>query len=251
MIDVNELFETCDQESLIKGYTKDTSSGDLVCLICGKRYGLGEVFAEDGHFYTTEKMITIHVEKVHGSILDYLLNLDKKSTGLSDQQTRIIRLITEGFTDLEIADEIGDITSSTVRNHRFILREKARQSRVFLAIMNFVESSIQDKKKFVKVHRYATNIDERYQVTEEENEKLLSRYMDKSGKILQFPAKEKVRLMLIRRISMKFKFEQKYSEKEVNEILKPLYNDYVLIRRLMIDYGLLDRKADGSEYWLK
>ena len=30
-----------------------------------------------------------------------------------------------------------------------------------------------------------------------------------------------------------------------------MYEDYVHIRRYLIEYGFLDRKADGSAYWVK
>jgi hypothetical protein len=42
-----------------------------------------------------------------------------------------------------------------------------------------------------------------------------------------------------------------YAEKEINEILKAIYEDYVMLRRYLIEYGFIDRKSDGSEYWLK
>ncbi len=34
-------------------------------------------------------------------------------------------------------------------------------------------------------------------------------------------------------------------------ILKPIYHDYVMIRRYLIEYGFLDRHRDGSAYWVK
>lgn len=40
-----------------------------------------------------------------------------------------------------------------------------------------------------------------------------------------------------------------YNEKEINEILKSYYDDYVL-RRYMIDYSLLSRDKGGKEYQL-
>jgi hypothetical protein len=30
-----------------------------------------------------------------------------------------------------------------------------------------------------------------------------------------------------------------------------VYDDYVTVRRYLIEYGFLDRKDDGSQYWLK
>lgn len=43
--------------------------------------------------------------------------------------------------------------------------------------------------------------------------------------------------------------ERKYKEKEINEILKKYYADYFYLRRYMVDFKLLKRTDDGSEYF--
>jgi len=48
-----------------------------------------------------------------------------------------------------------------------------------------------------------------------------------------------------------FEASRKYSEQEVNDILKSYYEDYVSVRRCMIQYGFLDRNGDGTQYWVK
>ena len=40
-----------------------------------------------------------------------------------------------------------------------------------------------------------------------------------------------------------------YPEVEVNEILAERFDDHVFARRLLIEWGFLDRKPDGSGYW--
>lgn len=251
MKDVNELFENCSIDDLVNGYTIDQSEDELVCLICGKRYHLDEVFPQNQKYFSAHKMIKMHLETEHKGILPYLLGLDKKISGISEQQSKILTMISQGFPDNDIAREIGEISPSTIRNHRFVLREKVRQSRVFLAIMEIVEKSIQQNKKFIQIHRTAKNIDERYSVTEEENQTMLKTYMNNDGQIIIFPRKEKIRLVLLRQIVQKFEPGRKYSEREVNQILIPIYSDYVVVRRLLIDYHFLDRTADGKEYWVK
>lgn len=37
---------------------------------------------------------------------------------------------------------------------------------------------------------------------------------------------------------------------EVNEILRPVYDDFVLLRRYLIDYKFLTREKDGSCYYV-
>ena len=42
--------------------------------------------------------------------------------------------------------------------------------------------------------------------------------------------------------------DQELSEQELNAILKPMYEDFVELRRYLVDYGLLTRSRDGSCY---
>ena len=69
-------------------------------------------------------------------------------------------------------------------------------------------------------------------------------------KISNFPPKEKRKYILLCMIVHLFDEGKKYSEKEINEILKPVYQDYVMIRRYLVEYQFLNRLSDGSEYWL-
>lgn len=48
----------------------------------------------------------------------------------------------------------------------------------------------------------------------------------------------------------RFELNKIYSEKEINEILKSIYTDFAIIRRSLIDYGLMGRNQDGTEYWV-
>ena len=43
---------------------------------------------------------------------------------------------------------------------------------------------------------------------------------------------------------------EKNTEQEVNEILRPIYEDYMTIRRYLIMYGFMERTKDGRQYWL-
>ena len=56
-------------------------------------------------------------------MLDYLLNMNTSYTGITEVQRELILLITQGLNDKEIASKLG-VAASTVRNHRYKLREK-------------------------------------------------------------------------------------------------------------------------------
>ena len=90
-------------------------------------------------------------------------------------------------------------------------------------------------------------------MTEKERENIINKYFPEgiTGSLTKFPPKEKQKLVVLMEISKSFNVDQIYNEKETNEILKSKYDDYVILRRYLIEYGFLDRKADGSQYWLK
>jgi len=67
-----------------------------------------------------------------------------------------------------------------------------------------------------------------------------------------FPPKEKKKYLCLIPIIALFDKTKIYSEKEVNERLKQVYDfDYCIIRRYLIVYGFLDRLNDGSQYFVK
>ena len=58
-------------------------------------------------------------------------------------------------------------------------------------------------------------------------------------------------VVILLKIAENFKPGKKYTETEVNRILKRINDDFPYIRRLMIEYGFLDRTSDCSSYWIK
>jgi DNA-binding HxlR family transcriptional regulator len=76
--------------------------------------------------------------------------------------------------------------------------------------------------------------------------KVLSTFI-KHGRLVQFPAQFKKRLVILRHIAQEFEPERKYSELEINQILVDFNEDVASLRRGMIEMGLMAR-AKG-EYW--
>lgn len=72
----------------------------------------------------------------------------------------------------------------------------------------------------------------------------------KNNKIHTIPRKEKDKRELMKLVAMEFEENRTYKENEINEILRSFYDDYVLLRRYMIDYSLLSRDKEGKEYKL-
>ncbi|WP_134703224.1 DUF2087 domain-containing protein [Ammoniphilus sp. YIM 78166] len=250
-MDVTEQFWEASLEELKHGYIQD---GEVFrCLLCGRETEKGIIYPEDGRFYEAERFMRHHIDKAHESVFHYLLQLDKKLTGLTEHQKALLQLFYQGKSDREVQEEMKIGSSSTIRNHRFVLKEKERQSKVYLAMMELLKERDQHAPSFIGIHQTAKMVDDRYNVTEEENDKILKKYFPEGteGALKSFPPREKQKLIVLREIARHFQHERVYTEKEINQVLKGVYEDYVTIRRYLIEYGFLDRKSDGSQYWLK
>ena len=252
MKDLSELFWSSPLESLKRGYA-DEGTGGLTCLICGRNYSPDEVFPLEGRYFTAQEAMRRHIAQEHGSAFQFLLGLDKKFTGLTELQKQLLTLFREGLGAKEIAAQLGGGSASTVRNHRFALRERGRQSKIFLAILELAEEGAEGLPKVLQIPKTAKMVDERFDITEEENEAYLKKYFPEGleGPLLKFPLKEKRKVIVLRQIFQRFEVGREYTEKEVNVLLKAVYPDYVILRRYLIEYGFLDRTRDGSRYWAK
>ncbi|TNE51195.1 MAG: DUF2087 domain-containing protein [Deltaproteobacteria bacterium] len=243
-MDLSELFWESDWSDLAKGYVEQESG--YVCLQCGEVFEVGVIYPVGEKLLEACRAVEEHLRAEHESMVEFLLGLHKKHTGLSETQVLILQKLGTGSSDATIASSL-DIAQSTVRNHRFRLKEKARQARVFLALMSLVEAA-HEEESFVAPHRSATMIDERYAVTHKEQDKIRRSYFDKEGRLKTFPAREKKKLVVLRLISAKFETGRDYTEKEVNAVLSQTFVDFVTLRRYLIQYGFFVRENDGSAY---
>lgn len=233
-------------DDLVVGYQLDQEH--YCCLFCAEKFYVHEVFGVDGRFLTAEGMAKQHITSAHLSPFHAILQLDKKLTGLSDVQMEMLEHFFNQTPDQEIVKNSSVNSVSTVRQHRFKLREKERQAKLFLALMQLLK----DPQKYA-VHKGARQVDERYGIEQVEREKVLKTYF-KNGLdagIDTIPSKEKKKLIILQHILMRFDQEKHYSEKEVNDILKGVHADYVSLRRHLIEYGFMERSDDGSSYWVK
>ncbi len=246
-MDLTNMFWNTSLEQLKRGYIEDHDS--YLCLLCGEKIEKGIVYPYEGHLYEAERYMRVHIETTHESVFTFLINMDKKLTGLTEHQKNLLALFYQGKSDKEIQAELGIGSASTIRHHRFALKEKERQAKIFLTLMELLKEKDEYAPAFVPVHKTATMVDERYNITQEEQEQIIQKYFFQ-GVLTTFPSKEKYRLVILREITNHLQTGYIYDEKQLNEILKGIYEDYVLIRRYLVDYGFLQRKEDGSSYWL-
>lgn len=249
-----ELFWDATTEEIKKGYIELEEC--YKCIICEEEFIKGRIYEIDSMLYDSKKAVELHILEKHSSTLEYLLAMNPSFTGLTEIQRELLVLIASGLTDKEIAIKLG-VAQSTIRNHRFKLREKEKQARLFLAMMELISTNtekkvnILDKDILCDAHKTATTLDDRYNITDKERESTIKNYMDESGAIKTFPAKEKKKIIILSEVVKNFSKGKKYSEKEINRVLQRIFEDYATIRRAMVEYGFIERSNDCSSYWVK
>ena len=220
------------------------------CLFCGRQFEEGDIYTSGSRLVDARTAAGLHIQEMHESVFKALISNGKNDTGLTDTQKELLSCFYEGLTDKEIAEKT-DISTSTVRFQRFKFREKARQAKVFLALYGLTEERIKERLKT----NNAPGVDEEddSSMNEEEEQKVIMAFFSSLNplKLKSFSAKEKKKLVLLRLISEQFERVKRYSEDEVNEVLRDIYSDYVTLRRSLIDYGFMERTTDCREYWLR
>ena len=78
-------------------------------------------------------------------------------------------------------------------------------------------------------------------------------FVDEDGRLRQWPTKQKTQRLAAAFLAARFEPGRVYNEPQVNELLLGwhTFGDWALLRRVLFDWGYLDRESDGSRYWLR
>jgi len=88
---------------------------------------------------------------------------------------------------------------------------------------------------------------------DEEAEKLAAPFFETTQPpvLKSYPSKQKKEMAVLRIIARVFEPGREYTEREVNALLSGVHEDYVTLRRQLVDFGFLERERDGSAYRLR
>ncbi|MFN8077310.1 MAG: DUF2087 domain-containing protein [Kineosporiaceae bacterium] len=76
---------------------------------------------------------------------------------------------------------------------------------------------------------------------------VLRTFLTPDGALISIPAKHGKRLVILDHLAQRFEPGHRYTEVEVNALLRPAHSDVAALRRYLVENGFLDR-ANG-EYW--
>lgn len=81
-------------------------------------------------------------------------------------------------------------------------------------------------------------------------QKNIQRFLNDEGQVFVWPKKHVDKQLVLKYIVEKFETGKPYTENEVNEIIKRwhTFQDWPLLRRGLIDAGLMTRDREGHEY---
>ncbi|MEO0561039.1 MAG: DUF2087 domain-containing protein [Chloroflexota bacterium] len=79
-------------------------------------------------------------------------------------------------------------------------------------------------------------------------------YLDDAARVTRWPARSRHKAdqdIILQYLTTKFALNQRYTEREVNDLLKQWHTfaDWALLRRELYSRGYLNRHKDGSAYW--
>ncbi|MBE6759662.1 MAG: DUF2087 domain-containing protein [Ruminococcaceae bacterium] len=239
-------------DELIDGICEDEAG--YTCVFCGQRFEKGEVFPAGKRFFDAHRAAQLHLD-THGDRMEQLFAAGEKNLSLTDNQKNLLLRFAAGESDAKIAKSLG-VAASTVRHQRFMLRERAKAAKLYLAVWAMAEESKSKKKEAAREtlltpHEGATMVDERYVITEAEQRAILENVFLSLEplRLKVFSKKEKKKIVILRRIAEEFKTGERYTEQQVNDILREIWHDFATLRRYLIEYGYMERTRDGSAYW--
>ncbi len=239
-------------DEIKRGYRFDKENDKYICNHCGKEFFTGEIYRFENRFFDSRLAAEVHITSEHGTVYDLLASSENKYLGFTENQKSLLGLMNAGLSDNEIAKRLG-VSSSTVRHQKFMFREKAKQAKMYLAVYELALKGNPVHENLVNIHSTATMVDDRYITTLQEQDKIIKTAFSSLSplKLIEFPAKEKKKIVILKKILEQFEPGRIYEEKELNRILKDIYHDFPTIRRYLIEYGFMDRTKDCKEYWLK
>ena len=78
--------------------------------------------------------------------------------------------------------------------------------------------------------------------------RVIANFFDADGRLKRIPAREGHRLVVMTLVAERFERGMDYSDAEVRSILSAVNEDHALMRRFLVDRGLLVRDARGTRY---
>lgn len=171
---------------------------------------------------------------------------------LSDaNRLKIVALLAKGEQSVEDLAEKLALTSSTVSHHLARLSAiglVSARAEGYYSIYRLEEGALAEM-----AHRLLREETLPAVAADAEldayDRKVLKTYLSQDGRIRAFPTQRKKELAILRHVVTFFEPRRRYSEREVNALLKRFSDDTARLRRYLVEFGFMERQGGGGEYW--
>ena len=143
-----------------------------------------------------------------------------------------------------------DLSASTVSHHLLYLKETSLVAARAESYYNIYSLQTEHLEEMAKRLLKSENLVKLAEDVDGEafERKVLRDFLTPEGRMKSFPAHQKKYLVILQLHILKaFEFNRRYTEKELNEILKRFHEDYASIRRDLIDFKFMAR--ENNIYW--
>ncbi|AIQ18815.1 metalloregulator ArsR/SmtB family transcription factor [Paenibacillus sp. FSL L8-0436] len=182
--------------------------------------------------------------------LEKIVNYHK---ALSDPtRLRMLLLLSKGEVHGQALAEKLNLSQPTVTHHAAKLREAAMikerrdKNTVYFSLNpEFIKAGSEASLKFI----FAKGAEDMDELSTEKSLKdsVLRNFFAKDGRLRQIPAQYKKKLIALQYMVEKLEPGVVYTEKEINEFIKPFHEDYATIRREFIMHQFMYRENDKYE----
>lgn len=80
-----------------------------------------------------------------------------------------------------------------------------------------------------------------------DRDRVLRAFLDADGRLVAMPAKQRKQLVVLDHVVRVFEPGERYSEVEVNAMLRAFHDDVAMLRRYLVDHEFMAR--DNGVYW--
>ncbi|MGE5377167.1 MAG: metalloregulator ArsR/SmtB family transcription factor [Bacteroidota bacterium] len=164
---------------------------------------------------------------------------------------KIVGLLAEKSYSVEELAELLQLKPSTVSHHLSRLSEVGlvrSRSESYYNVYQLDHSVLDEKARTMfsqgELSSVASEVD-----ADAYDKKVIRDYTRKDGSLKTLPAQRKKLEAVLRYVVKAFEPDRRYSEKQVNEILKRYNDDTATLRRELVGFGLMQREGGGGEYW--
>lgn len=136
----------------------------------------------------------------------------------------------------ELAGMLG-VSGPTVSHHLFRLKAAG------LVLAEREGRFIKYSANLSRLHALSGQLLPSIPLHKDERKRTLATFFD-GQRLVRLPSSEKRRRWVLERIAMRFEPDRIYQEREINAILRPIFDDVASLRRALVDLGFLRRRGD-------